>query len=73
MSSYDKIYTVPVMADAGSATLLVADNSDTEWKFTFYTDGTGRDSLMIPAGAHLLPFKQKILYIRNFSDGGKKA
>ncbi len=71
MSSYDKS-TVPVMADAGSATLLAPDNCDTEWKFTFYTDGTGRDSLMIPAGGSSSPIQAEDLVYQEFSDGGKR-
>lgn len=71
MSAYDKS-TVPVMADAGSATLLAPDNSSIEWKFTFYTDGSGRESLMIPAGGSSSPTKTEDLAYQNFPDGGKR-
>ncbi len=71
MSEYDKS-TVPVMADAGSATLIRPDDSDTEWKFTFYTDGTGRDSLMIPAAGSENPIETKDLEYQDYSDGGKR-
>lgn len=71
MSQYDKS-TLPVMADAGSATLVSPDNSDTEWKFTFYTDGTGRTSLMIPAAGSANPIKVEDLDYKVFEDGGKR-
>lgn len=71
MSQYDKS-TVPVMADAGSATLVSPDNSDIEWKFTFYTDGAGRTSLMIPAAGSANPIKAKDLEYQNYEDGGKR-
>ncbi len=71
MSKFDKS-TVPVMADAGSATLIESDDSDTEWKFTFYTDGKGRSSLMIPAAGSASPVKAEDLEYRDFEDGGKR-
>ena len=71
MSQYDKS-TVPVMADAGSATLVSLDNSDTEWKFTFYTDGSGRTSLMIPAAGSASPLKANDIEYQEFEDGGKR-
>ncbi len=71
MSQYDKS-TVPVMADAGSATLVSPDDGDTEWKFTFYTDGTGRSSLMIPAAGSADPVKPGDLAYQAFEDGGKR-
>ena len=71
MSQYDKS-TVPVMADAGSATLVSPDGSDTEWKFAFYTDGSGRTSLMIPAGGSAQPVKAEDLDYRICEDGGKR-
>lgn len=71
MSKYDKS-TVPVMADAGSATLVSPEESDNEWKFTFYTDGTGRTSLMIPAAGSEKPVKVEDLEYKDHEDGGKR-
>ncbi len=71
MSGYDRS-TVPVMADAGTATLLSPCKSDAEWKFTFYTDGSGRDSLMIPAGGSAAPIKPEDLEYIPSDDGGKR-
>ncbi|MBR3123870.1 MAG: ketoacyl-ACP synthase III [Mogibacterium sp.] len=71
MSEYDKS-TVPVMADAGTATLLAASDNEEEWKFTFYTDGRGRDSLMIPAAGSEKPVKREDLEYIEYEDGGKR-
>lgn len=71
MSQYDKS-TVPVMADAGSATLVSSNGSETEWMFTFYTDGSGRTSLMIPAAGSASPVKADDLGYQTFEDGGKR-
>lgn len=71
MSRYDKS-TVPVMADAGTATLLSPDDSQEEWKFTFYTDGSGRESLMIPAAGSDSPVRAEDLAYREYPDGGKR-
>ena len=71
VSEYDKS-TVPVLADAGSATLISPDNGDTEWKFAFYTDGSGRESLMIPAAGSASPIKPEDLEYKEYEDGGKR-
>ena len=71
MSRYDKS-TVPVMADAGSATLLSPLENSAEWKFTFYTDGTGRKSLMIPSAGSACPIQPSDLEYQVFEDGGKR-
>ena len=71
MSGYDKS-TVPVMADAGSATLLSADGSEADWSFTFYTDGSGRESLYIPAGGSASPLQEKDLAYQELPDGSKR-
>ncbi|MBO5637295.1 MAG: ketoacyl-ACP synthase III [Acidaminococcaceae bacterium] len=71
MSKYDKS-TVPVMGDGGSATLVSTDNSANEWKFSFYTDGSGRDVLIIPAGGSTRPFNEQDFVYRGFSDGSKR-
>lgn len=72
MSEYDKA-TVPVMADAGSATLLSYDSAlDDEWKFTFYTDGCGREVLQIPAGGSRQPICESDLKYQELEDGSKR-
>ena len=71
MSEYDKS-TVPVMADAGTATLVTPDGSEREWKFTFYTDGAGRESLMIPSGGTEAPTRAEDLEYREYGNEGKR-
>ena len=71
MSQYDKS-TVPVMADAGTATLVSPDDTAPTWEFAFYTDGAGRDSLMIPAGGSCDPLKAEHLEYKKCEDGGKR-
>ena len=71
MSGQDK-GTVPVMADAGTATLVSTDDSNTEWKFTFYTDGSGRNALYIAAGGSASPLKTEDLAYQELPDGGKR-
>lgn len=71
MSGEDKA-TVPVLADAGSATLLSADSSENEWAFAFYTDGSGREALMIPAGGSAAPLRAEQLEIREREDGSRR-
>lgn len=71
MSEFDKS-TVPVMADAGTATLLSFDGSDIEWNFAFYTDGNGRNSLMIPAGGSEAPLTTSALEYKETSEGKRR-
>lgn len=42
--------TVPVLADAGTATLLVPDVSAESWSFSFMSKGGGGDALQLPFG-----------------------
>lgn len=72
LSQYDKA-TLPVLADAGSATLIAADEeSKNPWRFTFYTDGSRNDMLKIPAGGSASPVTEEDLKYREFEDGSKR-
>lgn len=71
MSAYDKA-TVPVLSDAGTATLLSVDDSETKWLFTFYTDGSGKEVLTIPAGGSETPLKGEDLEYKEEADGSKR-
>ena len=44
------VATVPVMADAGTATLIAPSEAANPWKFAFLTDGTKGDALTLPFG-----------------------
>lgn len=71
LSGQDKA-TVPVMSDGGTATLVSPDGSDTEWKFSFYTDGSGKDALKIPAAGSAAPVKVEDLEYQVLPDGSKR-
>lgn len=60
--------TVPVMADIGTAT-LVAPGSGAEWRFAFYTDGSRREALFIPAGGSRRPTRPDDLEPVAYDDG----
>lgn len=64
--------TVPVLADGGTATLISPEGNDEEWRFNFYTDGSGRDVLTIPVGGSEKPVQPEDLEFREFEDGGKR-
>ncbi len=65
--------TLPVLADGGSATLLSYDDSrKNTWYFTFYTDGSRRNVLTIPAGGSKTPVAEEHLRLRDHEDGSKR-
>ncbi len=65
--------TVPVMADAGSASLLSYDEGiGGAWYFTFFTDGAGRDVLTIPAGGSKTPVAEEHLQLKVYEDGSRR-
>ena len=70
-SPYDK-GPMPVMADAGTATLVRCSANSIEWNFTFYTDGTNRKALGIPAGGSKRPTKVSDLEYIEYPDGSKR-
>lgn len=52
--SPDDLATIPVLADAGTATLLTPDASAGDpWRFAFLTDGEKGDALSLPVGGSL--------------------
>ncbi len=71
LSGEDKA-TVPVMADAGTATLLAPSGKADEWKFSFYTDGSGRECLYIPAGGSKKPAAAEDLEPVLYEDGSRR-
>lgn len=71
VSKQDKA-TVPVLSDIGTATLISPGQGDSEWKFTFYTDGSSREVLVIPAGGSKCPIKQSDLEYKEYEDGSKR-
>jgi len=53
ISPYD-MSTALLMGDAGTATIVTPD-ARARWRFSFQTDGQGRESLIIPAGGARCP------------------
>jgi len=71
VSRHDKA-TFPVMADIGTATMIEPDNTSDEWRFSFYTDGSRREALFIPAGGTKRPVQQNDLDYKEYEDGSKR-
>lgn len=71
LSGKDKS-TIPVMSDIGTATLLEPNNGAKKWKFSFYTDGSGREVLFIPAGGAKRPVQMDDLNYKEDPDGNKR-
>jgi 3-oxoacyl-[acyl-carrier-protein] synthase-3 len=63
--------TALLYGDAGTATILTPAPDATDWNFTFYVDGSGKDSLYIPLG-----FKHQVsvgdLEYKELENGGKR-
>ena len=64
--------TMPVLADAGTATLLKPNPAAPEWHFSFYTDGTGSKVLYIPAGGAKEATRPEDLEAIEREDGSKR-
>jgi len=64
--------TVPVLADAGTATLLSPADDSPEWKFSFLTDGGKKDVLYIPSGGSKKTISAEDLLFREYGDGSRR-
>jgi len=71
VSPFDK-GTAPVMADAGTATLISPCDKGDDWFFAFHSDGSGRDVLSIKAGGSKKPITADALEYRLFPDGSRR-
>lgn len=63
--------TALLYGDAGTATILTPDTDATDWNFTFYVDGSGKDSLYIPLGFKH-PVSVSDLEYKELENGGKR-
>lgn len=63
--------TMPVLSDVGTATLLSPCGDDV-WKFAFYTDGSLRDILFIPAGGSKHPTTEDDVKDIAYPDGSHR-
>jgi len=71
ISPYDKA-TAPLFGDAGTATIIAPNSEGSEWRFTFPTDGSKRDVLLIPGfGFREKPSVEKLEYV-SYPDGSKR-
>ncbi|MBQ0107768.1 MAG: ketoacyl-ACP synthase III [Phascolarctobacterium sp.] len=70
-SQLDKA-TMPVMADIGTATLLQPCEGANKWSFSFYTDGTKRNVLYIPAGGSKQPSTENDVKYHMYDDGSQR-
>ncbi|AWV99868.1 3-oxoacyl-ACP synthase III family protein [Arcticibacterium luteifluviistationis] len=61
--------TYPLFGDAGSATALEFDKDAAEMKFSFGTDGSGKDAIIIKDGGFRSPFNSESLIRKEISDG----
>jgi len=64
--------TMPVMADIGTATLLEYRENVNPWHFSFYTDGSQRDVLKIPAGGSKNSVQLADLEYKEYEDGSQR-
>jgi len=62
--------TAILFGDAGTATIIEPVNDKTEWYFSFITDGSKRDALMIPEGGFRNRINESSSLYREYSDGG---
>jgi len=70
VSPWDKS-TALLFGDAGTATVISPDSSAAEWHFTFMSDGSNRDAIMMRLGMRY-PMKEEYLEYKTWEDGGKR-
>ena len=70
VSPWDK-NTALLFGDAGTATVISPDISAPDWHFTFMSDGSNRDAIMMRLGMRY-PIKEKYLQMKVWEDGGKR-
>ena len=65
--------TVPVLADAGTATIIEpAQDSEELFEFSFYSDGSRRESLFIPSGGSKNSISESDIKYKSYSDGSMR-
>lgn len=70
VSQWDKS-TALLFGDAGTATLLTPDIAAPDWNFTFNTDGSNRDVILMRLGMKY-PIKPEYLSYNEYPDGSKR-
>ena len=62
--------TAILFGDAGSATIIEPTKEETEWAFSFITDGSKRDALIIPEGGFRNRINESSSLYKEYPDGG---
>jgi 3-oxoacyl-[acyl-carrier-protein] synthase III len=70
-SKWDK-NTSLLFGDAGTATIITPESHDKEWAFTFSTDGSNREALIIPGIGFRTPLSQNHLEYLLYEDGRRR-
>lgn len=70
VSPWDKS-TALLFGDAGTATVITPDTSAPDWHFTFMSDGSNREAIMVRLGMRY-PIKEEDLQYQIWEDGGKR-
>lgn len=70
VSPWDKS-TALLFGDAGTATVITPDASAPDWHFTFMSDGSNREAIMVRLGMRY-PIKAEYLEYKIWEDGGKR-
>lgn len=70
VSPWDKS-TALLFGDAGTATVIGPDSSVPDWHFTFMSDGSNREAIMMRLGMRF-PVKGEYLEYKVWTDGGKR-
>ena len=63
--------TAPVLSDAGTATVIAPCTDGDTWTFAFYSDGSGREKLYIPAGGSKGRIDEKAIRLNEMEDGSQ--
>lgn len=72
VSQRDKA-TMPVMGDVGTATLLEPRDGAASWNYSFYTDGSKREALYIPAGGSKRRVTPDDIQPKAYDDGSERS
>lgn len=70
VSPWDKS-TALLFGDAGTATVVSPDASAPDWHFTFMSDGSNREAIMVRLGMRY-PIEAEYLEYKTWEDGGKR-
>ena len=70
VSPWDKS-TALLFGDAGTATVIAPDAGAPDWHFTFMSDGSNREAIMVRLGMRY-PVKAEYLEYKTWEDGGKR-